>query len=144
LVELTKRYPGDATNAYKIAMLKYWVGFARRTGRAFIYMAHHHMMLYEGWACYRLTEEFFRYILAECNADFYIASVTGLGLYWERVLCPEHRCVRMTCDGQSVTVENTGDADLDRLPVEIDLPGGRRFMALVDVPAGGKTTVTVA
>jgi hypothetical protein len=27
------------------------------------------------------------------------------------------------------------------LPVEIDLPGGRRFMALVDVPAGGKAVV---
>jgi hypothetical protein len=82
--------------------------------------------------------------LAECNADFHAASVTGLGLYWERVLCPEHRCVRMTCDGQSVTVENTGDADLDRLPVEIDLPGGRRFMALVDVPAGGTVAVRLA
>lgn len=143
LVELTKKYPGDCTNAFKIAMLKYWMGLARRTGQTFLYMAHHHLMLYEGWSCYRLSEELFRYVLAECDGDFYIASVCALGLYWERVLCPEHRCVHVEINGQTVTVRNTGDADLDRLPLEIDLGKGRRYMTLVDVPADGFTNVAV-
>lgn len=143
LVELTKKYPGDCTNAFKIAMLKYWMGLARRTGRAFLYMAHHHLMLYEGWSCYHLTEELFRYLLAECDGDFYIASVCALGLYWERVLCPQHRCVHTEINGQTVTVRNTGDADLDRLPLEIEWDEGRRFMTLVDAPAQKTISVTL-
>lgn len=144
LVELTKKYPGDATNAFKVAMIKYWMHYARRTGRVFLYMAHHHMMLYEGWACYRLTEESFRYALAENGGDFYVATICALGLYWDRVLCPKHRVIRISHDNASVTVQNTGDVLLDRLPVEIDLGGGRRFMKLLDVPAGGESRATVA
>jgi hypothetical protein len=144
LVDITKKYPGDCNNAYKITVLKYWMHAARRAGSHFLYMAHQHLLRYYDNACYHLSEEMFRYVLDDCHGDFYVATVSAMAMYWERVLCPTHRCVRMTCDGQSVTVENTGDVDLDRLPVEIDLPGGRRFMALVNVPAGGKTTVTAA
>ncbi len=35
-----------------------------------------------------------------------------------------------------VTVTNAGQADLDRLPVEVESAGGKRFMTLVDVAAG--------
>jgi len=125
-------------------MLKYWLHAARRTGRVFLFMAHHHLLLYEGTSCYQLTREFFRYALAECHGDIYPATVTALGLYWERVLCPEHRWVRIAHDGASATVQNTGTADLERLPLEIALCGGRRYMTLVDVAAGQKTVVPVA
>ena len=144
LVEISKKYPGDSNNAYRIAMLKYWLHAARRTGRVFLFMAHHHLLLYEGTSCYQLTREFFRYALAECHGDIYPATVTALGLYWERVLCPEHRWVRIAHDGASATVQNTGTADLERLPLEIALCGGRRYMTLVDVAAGQKTVVPVA
>jgi hypothetical protein len=143
LVEISKKYPGDSNNAYKIAMLKYWLHAARRTGRVLLFMAHHHLLLYEGTSCYQLTREFFRYALGECCGDLYAATVTSLGLYWERVLCPEHRWIRVTVEGATVMIENTGTAALDRLPLEIDLPGGGRFMTLVDVPAGGKTAVRI-
>jgi hypothetical protein len=143
LVEITKKYPGDSNDAYKIATLKYWLHAARRTGRVFLFMAHHHLLMYEGTSCYQLTREFFRYALAETHGDLYAATVTSLGLYWERVLCPEHRWVRLAVEGESVVVENTGTADLDQLPLEIDLGGGRRFMALVRAAAHEKTTVRV-
>ena len=143
LVELTKKYPGDCVNAYKIAMLKYWMHLARRTGRCFLYMAHHHLMLYEGWSCYHLTEEFLRYALDDCHGDFYVASVSALGLYWERVLCPEHACIRISHHADEVTMTNTGDADLDRLPLEVGLPGGRRFMKLIDLEAGQHVTFRI-
>ena len=55
-----------------------------------------------------------------------------------------HRAVAIATEGGAVTVENTGDVDLDRLPLEIDLGGGRRLMALVDVPAGGRISVPAA
>jgi hypothetical protein len=141
LVEISKKYPGDSDNACRIAMLQYWLHAARRTGRVFLFMAHHHLMRYEGTSCRQLTREFFRYALDECHGDLYPATVTALGLYWERVLCPEHRWVRLTWDGTSVRVSNAGTADLEGLPLEILLAGGKRFMVLVDVPAGGAVDV---
>ncbi len=141
LVDITKKYPGDSNYAYKIAMLKYWMHAARRTGRVFLYMAHHHLLRYFDNACYFLTEEFFRYALGDCHGDYYVATVSAMAAYWDRVLCPKHRAVRIRFDEKSVTVENTGDVHLDRLPLEIDLAGGKRFMTLVDVPA--KQSVTV-
>jgi len=136
LVEITEKYPTDPDDAYRLAMLKYWLHAARRRGWCFEYFAHHHLRLWDGRACYHLTEEMLRHVLADCHGDFYVSTVSGVALYWERVLCPQHRCVRCRVDGGTVFVQNTGDADLDRLPVEIDLAGGGRFMALVDVPAG--------
>jgi len=144
LVDVTKKYPGDCDNAYKIAVLKYWMHAARRAGSHFLYMAHQHLLRYCDNACYHLTEEMLRYVLGDCHGDFYPATVSAIGLYWERVLCPDHRAVAISAEGESVTVENTGDADLDRLPLEIELSGGRRFMSLVDVPAGGRISVPAA
>ncbi|MBN1555981.1 MAG: hypothetical protein JXA11_14650 [Phycisphaerae bacterium] len=144
LVEVSTKYPGDCDNANQIAMVHYWLGASRRKNGVFVLMNHHHLKLYESWSCFRHTENLFRYLLAEGQGDFYIATISALGLYWERVLCPEHRCIKIDKNGQTVTIQNTGDADLDQLPLEIDLGKDRRFMTLVDVPAGGKTNIELS
>jgi hypothetical protein len=141
LVEISKKYPGDCSNAYKVAMIKYWLHAARRTGRVFLYMAHHHLLMHEGTSCYQLTRAFFHYALSACHGDLYAATVTSLGLYWERVLCPQHKWVRVSVKDNAVTVENTGTEALDRLPLEIEVAGGRRYMTLVDVPPGASVVV---
>jgi hypothetical protein len=143
LVEITKKYPGDPDNAYKIAMLKYWAHANLRSGGTFLFMAHHHLLQYEGSSCYHLTEELFRYVLGDCEGDFYVATVTALGLYWKRVLSPRTRCVQVMADDRAVTISNTGDAPLERLPLEISLSSGGRYMTLVDVPAHQRVTVQV-
>jgi hypothetical protein len=139
LVELTKKYPGDPNDAYKIAMLKYWLHAARRTGRAFIFMAHHHLLGYESKACYHLSEEFFRHVLADCHGDFYVATITSLGRYWRDVLSPRTRCVQVSCESGRLTVINTGDRLLTAVPVEVEMKSGGRFMKLVDLPAHSTT-----
>jgi len=144
LVDITKKYPGDCQNVYRIAVLKYWMHAARRAGVHFLYMAHQHLLRYLDNACYHLTERMLKYVLDECHGDFYVSTVSGIAMYWERVLCGEHREVKVSVQDGSVAVENTGDANLDRLPVEIDLVGGRRFMALVDAPAGEKAIIQVS
>ncbi|MHC4981659.1 MAG: hypothetical protein ACYTF6_00635 [Planctomycetota bacterium] len=143
LVDVTKKYPGDCHNIYRIAVLWYWMHAARRAGGHFLHMAHQHMLRYFDNACYHLTERMLHYVLDECHGDFYVSTVSGIAMYWERVLCPEHRVVKASVQDGSVAVENTGAADLDRLPVEVELAGGRRFMALVDAPAGDKITVSI-
>ncbi len=142
-MEISKKYPGDCNDACKIAMLKYWLHAARRTGRVFLYMAHHHLLLYEGTSCYQLTRAFFHYALAEMPRR----PVRGHGHVAGPVLgtraVPRAPVGAPAPAGESVTVENTGTANLNRLPLEIALSHGRRFMTLVDVPAGTKTVVRV-
>lgn len=141
LVELTRMLPRDPVNASQIAMLKFWVGFARRNGRALVYLAHHHLVMYEGNACYNLTAELLRHVLADTEGDVYCGTLTAVGRYWRDVLSERTRCVRVSWDGDGVSVENSGDRELRGLPVEIELAGGGRFMRLVDVPAGGTVRV---
>jgi len=143
LVEITKKYPGDPSDACKIAMLRYWAHANRRAGSTMLFMAHHHLLQYEGSSCYHLTEEYFRYILSDCYGDFYVGTVSAMGMYWKRVLSPRTKCVTVENDGDSVRVTNSGDVNLDALPLEVELGGGRRYMTLVDVPAGETTTVRV-
>ena len=142
LVELSKKYPGDTLHGNQLAMLKYWTAHARRHGRAMVFMAHHHLRGYEASTCFRLTEEMLRHVLDDYQGDLYVATMTAVGLYWERVLCPAHRWVAAEpAGGVSFTVTNTGDETLDAIPVEVAFTGGRRTLALVDVPAGGTAEV---
>jgi len=136
LVEITKKYPGDPNDAFKVAMLKYWLHRARREGGTFLFMAHHHLLLHEGWSCYHLTEEFLRHVLGDCDGDFYVGTVTAVGRYWRDVLSPRTRAVGVGVENGEVIVRNNGDHDLTGLPVEIELGSGGVFMELVDVPAG--------
>ncbi|WP_147431098.1 hypothetical protein [Thiocapsa rosea] len=141
LVELTRMLPRDPVNAAQVAMLKFWVGFARRNGRALVYLAHHHLVMYEGNACYNLTAELLRSVLADTEGDVYCGTLTAVGRYWRDVLSEQTRCVRVQVDGDAVSVENSGDRALRGLPVEIELAGGGRLMRLVDVPAGATLRV---
>ena len=142
LVDVTKKYPGDCDNAYRIVMLQYWMHRAQREGSHFLYMAHQHMLRYFNNACYHLSEEMFRYVLGDCHGDFWVGTVSAIAMYWEKVLCPEHREVAASVQDGVVTVRNTGSSHLDQVPVEVTFASGRSYMALVDLPPGQTVTVS--
>ena len=142
LVELTKKYPGDPDNAYKVAMLKYWIYLARKRRQTFVFMAHQHLLRYEGIAGTHCAEAILRHILDDCRGDFYVTTVYGLGWYWERVLCPEHRRVSVEIkDAHTITVHNNGDDALDGIPVEIAFSNGGNLLVLADLPAKGSVDI---
>jgi hypothetical protein len=141
LVELTKKYPGDPDNAFKIAMLKYWIGLVLRRRQTFIYMTHHHALRYQGISCLNLTEEILRHVIQDYRGSFYISTLYGLGEYWDRVLCPEHRWVSAGHDNGVIQVSNSGDETLNDIPVEITFSGGQRLLALADLPPGQATSL---
>jgi hypothetical protein len=144
LVELTKKYPGDPDNIYKLAMLKYWMGEALRRRQVFVLMVHHHVLQYKGCACMGMTEEILRWAIQACRGNFYISTVCGLGQYWDRVLCPRHRwvSVEITEDG-TVYVSNKGDQPLDDVPVEVIFTNGKSLLVTADIPAESTVTIPV-
>lgn len=141
LVDLTRMLPRDPVNAPHIAMLKFWVGFARRQGRALVFLAHHHLLGYQSNACYALTAELLRHVLADTEGDVYPATLTAMGRYWRDVLSERTRTVQVRIVGHAIEVQNVGDRALSGLPLEIEFMGGRRCMCLVDVPAHSSVTV---
>ena len=141
LVELTRMLPRDPVHAAQIAMLKFWLGFARRKGRALVFLAHHHLMLYQTRACYGLTAELLRHVLADAEGDVYPATLTAMGRYWRDVLSERTRAVRVSASEGAVEIRNGGDRALSGLPVEIDFADGRRCMRLVDVPPHASVSV---
>ena len=144
LVELTKKYPGDPDNAYKVATLKYWMALARRTRRTFIFMAHHHLLRYESVAGSHCAEAVLRHAMEGCKGDFYISTLTGIGRYWERVLCTQHRWVSVSFESDMIMVANKGDEPLENIPVEISFADNKQLLVLVNVPPKGtsKTQIT--
>ena len=142
LVEMTKKYPGDPDNAYKVAMLKYWIYLARKRRQTFVFMAHQHLLRYEGIAGTHCAEAILRHILADCKGNFYVTTVYGLGWYWERVLCPEHRRVSVEIkDAHTITVHNNGDDALDGIPVEVAFSNGGNLLVLADLPVNGSVDI---
>lgn len=142
LVELSKKYPGDPMHGNQLAMLKYWNHAALRNGRAMIFMAHQHLRGYESAACYRLTEEMLRDTLTEGAGSFWVATMSAVGLYWDRVLCPEHRWVEIVgAPGNPWRIRNRGDEALEQVPVEVELEGGARMLVLVDLAARGEALI---
>lgn len=135
LVELTRMLPRDPVHAAHVAMLKFWLGFARRNGRALVFLAHHHLLMYRSNACLNLTAELLRHVLAETEGDVYPATLTAMGRYWRDVLSERTRIVQVQTTEDAVEIRNTGSRDLEGLPLEIDLEGGGRCMRLVDLPA---------
>jgi len=142
LVELTRMLPRDPTNAPQIAMLMFWLGFARRHGRALVFLAHHHLLAYQSNACFNLVAAWLRHVLADAEGDVHPATLTALGRYWRDVLSERTRTVQVRIAGDAVEVQNVGDRALAGLPLEIDFGGGRRCLRLIDVPA--QATVRVA
>ena len=134
-VELTRMHPRDPENACQLAMLKYWVGAARRTGKVLVFLAHHHLARYEGSTCYHLTEELLRHVLADQQGDVYAATLTAVGRYWRDIMSPKTRCVKITVTDKTIRVTNNGARHLTGLPLEIDIGSGRRFMRLIEVAA---------
>lgn len=136
-VELPRMHPRDPENVFQLAMLKYWAGAARRRGRALVFLAHHHLMRCKGGAGAALAEEFLRHVLEDHDGDLFVGTLTSVGRYWRDVLSPRTRCVKVTVEGQRVTVANEGSRPLAALPLELDFGGGRRQLRLVDAPANG-------
>lgn len=143
LAELTRRVPRDPLNAPQVAMLKFWVGFARRTGRAVVFLAHHHLVMYESNRCFNLTSELLRHVLADTEGDVHAATITALGRYWRDVLSERTRKVAVEVTGLEVIVRNGTSRAFTGLPIELDLGGGRSTMVLVDLPANGSATISI-
>lgn len=141
LVELTRMTPRDPVNAPQVAVLKFWVGFARRNLRSLVYLAHHHLVMYETNICSNLTSELLRHVLADTEGDVHAATVTSLGRWWRDVLSERTRAVRAEVHRGGIVVRNDADRPIAGIPVEVDLGGGRSFMALVDAPAAGTATL---
>lgn len=142
-VELPRMHPRDPENACQLAMIKYWVGVARRTGRALVFLAHHHLTRYEGEASHHLVEELLRHVLADQQGDLYVGTLTAVGRYWRDVLSERTRCVRVIQEPGRITVTNSGPRALEALPLEIVFSGGRRFMRLISVAAHSSLAVEV-
>lgn len=144
LVELTKKYPGDPDNAYKVAMLKYWIYLARKRRQTFVFMAHQHLLRYEGIAGTHAAEAILRHVLADCRGDFYVTTVYGLGWYWDRVLCPKHGKVSVEIkDANTISVYNTGNDALESIPVEVTFSNGGQLLVLADLPANGAVDINL-
>ena len=142
-VELPRMHPRDPENACQLAMMKFWVGEARRTGRALVFLAHHHLMRYKGGESAALAAELFRHVLADQNGDLYVGTLTAVGRYWRDVLSERTRCVQVTVKENRITISNNGLRVWSSLPLEIDLGGGRRQLRLVSVPAESSMVVEV-
>lgn len=143
-VELTRKYPRDPQDAYQLATLKYWLHAARRTGRAFVFLSHHHLLQYEGVACYHMTEELLRSALADCEGDVYPATVGCLGRYWRDVLSERTRVISVKLQGALVVVQNRGASHLEGLPLELEFVGGGKCLRLIDVRAGESVTLDLS
>ncbi len=141
LAELTRLLPRDPMNAPQVAMLKFWMAFARRNGRALVFLAHHHLVMYETNVCFNLTSELLRHVLADTEGDVHAATVTALGRYWRDVLSDRTRQVRAEVADGRVVVSNGTDRALRGVPVEVDFGDGRAMMVLVDLEPRGSVTL---
>lgn len=133
LVELTRVLPRDPQTAPQIAMLKFWVAFARRNRRAMVYLAHHHMVMYEGQACLNLTSELLRYILDDMEGAIHSATLTSLGRYWRDVLCVETRSVKVDVREHAVQVANQSGKAWKGIPVVCLTARNRSWCVLKDL-----------
>jgi hypothetical protein len=126
-------------------MVKYWLGVALRRRQTLIYMAHHHLLQYQGSACSKLTEELLRYVLEKYRGDFYVCTLFALGQYWERVLCTKHRWVHVTTkDNAEIIIANSGHEHLEDLPVEVTFENGKQMLVLASIPPTESVTIDLA
>jgi hypothetical protein len=141
LVELTKRYPGDPSDAREASMVLFWTHRAHRLGVPVIFMCHQHMRLFAGQGCARATEHILRHVLTRFNGDLHVNTVCGIGTYWGDVLSPERKKIAVSVREGAVHVENSGDRPLSDVPVDLAYPGGRHATVLVDLPARGAVRI---
>lgn len=131
-VELTKRYPGDPQHLFHYWMNLFWVHRAHRLGIPMIFMCHQHMRLFDGWACTRLTEGILRYVLHNFSGDLWINTVYGIGIYWRDVLS-DRAAIKVSLDRGIVTIRNNAKTAYYKVPVDLELEGGRATTLLVDL-----------
>lgn len=142
LVELPRKYPKDPEEGHQVAMLRFWIGVARRTGRAVVFLSHHHLRLFEGTRTSHLTEAVLRYVAADTDGDVWIGTLTALGRYWRDVLSERTRSVSAGVRGGEVWVTNRGPRAQEGLPVEVSFGRGRSCLVLVSAgPAESKRLV---
>ena len=140
-VELTSRHPCDPQHILHWAMVRFWLHRSARRGIPMVFMCHQHMRQWEGPACMRFTEEILRSALADFHGEFFVDTVFGAGKYWREVLSPATRTATVSLAGNRLVVENAGDMDFERVPVDLDLAGGGRMTVLASVRAGRKTEI---
>jgi hypothetical protein len=140
-VELTKRYPGDPQDYVHYAMFLYWLHRAHRLRIPVVFMCHHHLRLYEGYACTRFTEAVMRYVLTRFNGDLHINTVYGLGIYWREFFSPQERKVEIERVSDRIRVRNKGLIDFENVPLDLKYKNGQVATILISLPAG--TTVEV-
>lgn len=140
-VELTKRYPGDPQHIYHVAMNLFWVHRAHRKGIPVVFMCHQHLRQFDGHTCTRFTEYTLRYALQNFQGDLHINTVYGIGKYWREVLSPKTRRVSLEIHGNTVQVRNESDFCLVDMPIDLELTDARRLTVLVNIPAGGTTSL---
>ncbi len=140
-VELTTRYPCDPQHIYHVAMLHFWLHRSHRLRLPMVYMCHQHMRQFDGLACTRFTEHMLRHVLTDYHGDFYIDTLYGIGAYWRDVLSSKTRRVSVAIDGETVTINNGSELDLEQAPVDLAYRGGVRRTLLVDVPAGATVNI---
>lgn len=141
LVELPRKYPKDPEEGHQVAMLRFWIGVARRTGRAVVFLSHHHLRLFEGSRTSHLTEAVLRSVAADTDGDVWIGTLTALGRYWRDVLSERTRVVDVRLSGGGVSLLNRGDRAYESLPVEVSFGGGRKCMILATVRPGESRTL---
>lgn len=134
--ELTSRYPPDPQHVHHFAMLRFWLHRSRRLGRPMVFMCHQHMRQWEGRACARFAEHLLRSVLADFQGEFCVDTLFGVGKYWREVLSPRTRRLTVALEGRRLRIENRGDADFERVPVDLELANGGRSTVLVSARSG--------
>ncbi len=134
--------PKDIVNAAQVAMLKFWIGFSRRNRRALVYLAHHHMVMYQTNACLHLTAELLRSVLEDNEGDVHSATVTALGRYWRDVLSERTKKISIKISNNTAYVQNTADYEITGIPVEVSSNHGS-FLRLVDIPAHSTIEISI-
>jgi hypothetical protein len=140
-VELTKRYPGDPMSIFHVAMIRYWMHRAHRTGIPVVFMCHQHMRQFAGHACTRFTESILRYVLTRFNGDLHVNTVYGIGRYWNEVFSPKNGSVSVSVKDGAALVEYRGKEALESVPVDLRLTGGGRSTVLLDLAQGSRYRV---
>lgn len=102
------------------------------------FLAHHHLLMYQGNACFNLTGELLRHALADTEGEVWCGTLTSIGRYWRDVISKTTRCINVGVEEGSIWVSNDGERDLDGLPLEIRLDDGGHLLKFVSIPAGQK------
>ena len=135
-VELPRMHPRDPQNASQLAMLKFWVGKATRTGRALVFLAHHHLTRYRDESSMKMTEELLRHVIKYNYGGIYIGTMTAVGRYWRDVLSPKTKQIHIETEDNKITITNKSNRVIEGIPGTVQLDDGGRYVRIVDLKPG--------